>query len=70
MAPNPAILFADEPTGNLDVATGSAITDLLFSRQEATGATLVIITHDPSLAEKCDRIVEMRDGRIIAERRA
>ena len=70
MAPNPAILFADEPTGNLDVATGSAIIDLLFSRQEATGATLVIITHDPSLAEKCDRIVEMRDGRIISERRA
>lgn len=70
MAPNPGILFADEPTGNLDVATGSAIIDLLFSRQEATGATLVIITHDPSLAEKCDRIVEMRDGRIISERRA
>lgn len=68
MAPNPRILFADEPTGNLDVATGSAIIDLLFSRQEATGATLVIITHDPSLAEKCDRIVEMRDGRIISER--
>lgn len=69
VAPGPAILFADEPTGNLDAATGAAVIDLLFARQQATGATLLIITHDPALAEHCDRIVEMRDGRIIAERR-
>jgi len=69
MAPAPAILFADEPTGNLDAATGAAIIDLLFTRRQASGATLLIITHDPGLAERCDRIVEMRDGRIVAERR-
>ena len=69
MAPGPEILFADEPTGNLDATTGSAIIDLLFDRQRASGATLLIITHDPDLAERCDRIVEMRDGQIIAERR-
>jgi putative ABC transport system ATP-binding protein len=66
MAPEPAILFADEPTGNLDAATGAAIIDLLFARQRAAGATLLIITHDPSLAKMCDRIVEMRDGLIHA----
>jgi len=69
MAPGPAILFADEPTGNLDAATGAAVIELLFDRQRATGATLLIITHDPELAERCDRIVEMRDGTIVAERR-
>lgn len=69
-APQPAILFADEPTGNLDAATGAAIIDLLFARKQSTGATLLIITHDPGLAERCDRIVEMRDGRILAERAA
>ena len=68
VAPKPEIIFADEPTGNLDAATGSSVIELLFARQEAAGATLVIITHDPSLAERCDRIVEMRDGRIISER--
>jgi putative ABC transport system ATP-binding protein len=70
MAPEPVLLFADEPTGNLDAATGAAVIDLLFMRQQATGATLLIITHDPGLAERCDRIVEMRDGRIVAERTA
>ncbi|MGF7168746.1 putative ABC transport system ATP-binding protein [Sphingobium xanthum] len=69
MAPGPSILFADEPTGNLDAATGAAVIELLFDRQRASGATLLIITHDPELAERCDRIVEMRDGTIIAERR-
>ena len=63
----PAILFADEPTGNLDGATGAAIIDLLFARQAAANATLVIITHDPALARRCDRTVEMRDGTIIAD---
>ena len=63
----PAILFADEPTGNLDGATGAAIIDLLFARQAAANATLVIITHDPALARRCDRTVEMRDGTIVAD---
>jgi putative ABC transport system ATP-binding protein len=70
MAPEPAILFADEPTGNLDGATGTAIIDLLFTRRRASDATLLIITHDPALAERCDRVVEMRDGHMIAERRS
>ncbi|MCJ8158659.1 ABC transporter ATP-binding protein [Sphingomonas sp. LaA6.9] len=70
VAPRPGIIFADEPTGNLDATTGAAIIDLLFARQAASAATLVMITHDPSLAERCDRIVEMRDGRIVADRRA
>lgn len=68
MAPGPEIIFADEPTGNLDGATGDAIIDLLFGRQRANGATLLIITHDPSLATHCDRVIEMRDGLIVADR--
>jgi putative ABC transport system ATP-binding protein len=68
VAPEPAILFADEPTGNLDAATGNSIMDLLFARQAASGATLVMITHDAALAARCSRIVEMRDGLIIADR--
>jgi putative ABC transport system ATP-binding protein len=67
-APRPEIVFADEPTGNLDGATGSQIIDLLFERQRSNSATLVIITHDSMLAERCRRIVEMRDGRIVADR--
>jgi putative ABC transport system ATP-binding protein len=67
MAPRPDIIFADEPTGNLDAATGAQIIDLLFERQAMTGATLVIITHDPGLARRCDRTVEMRDGRIVSD---
>ncbi|MEA3388033.1 ABC transporter ATP-binding protein [Sphingobium sp. CCH11-B1] len=70
LAPRPDLLFADEPTGNLDAITGAAIVDLLFDRQRATGATLVIITHDPRLAQRCGRIVEMQDGRIVADRAA
>lgn len=68
MAPGPSILFADEPTGNLDAATGATIMDLLFTRQQASGATLVMITHDAALAARASRIVEMRDGLIIADR--
>jgi putative ABC transport system ATP-binding protein len=70
LAPRPQILFADEPTGNLDAKTGTAIVDLLFARQADTGATLFIITHDPALAARCRRIVEMQDGRIIADKAA
>ena len=69
-APGPAILFADEPTGNLDAATGHTIVDLLFDRRAAAGATLVLITHDPELAARCGRVIEMRDGRIASDRRA
>ena len=65
----PAILFADEPTGNLDETTGAAILDLLFARQRESGATLLMITHDRALAERCDRVLEMRDGRIVGDRR-
>ena len=65
----PAILFADEPTGNLDEATGAAVLDLLFDRRARTGATLLMITHDRALAERCDRVLEMRDGRIVSDRR-
>jgi len=64
----PAILFADEPTGNLDGATGGQIMDLLFSRAAQTGATLVVITHDPALATRCARVIELADGRIVADR--
>lgn len=63
----PALLFADEPTGNLDAATGEAIMDLLFTRQRETGATLVMITHDEALSRRCDRIVTMRDGVIVSD---
>jgi putative ABC transport system ATP-binding protein len=70
VAPRPHILFADEPTGNLDAKTGAAIIDLLFTRREASGATLLIITHDASLAARCDRIIEIQDGLIAADRRA
>jgi putative ABC transport system ATP-binding protein len=70
VAPRPTILFADEPTGNLDAATGTAVIELLFERQRAAGATLLIITHDPALAQRCGRVVEMRDGMIVSERAA
>ena len=69
LAPRPALLFADEPTGNLDAANGHAIMDLLFARHADTGTTLFVITHDAGLAERCERIVELRDGLIVADRR-
>ncbi|MCM0033349.1 ABC transporter ATP-binding protein [Sandarakinorhabdus limnophila] len=65
---HPALIFADEPTGNLDAATGAAIIDLLFGRLTETGATLVLITHDADLAPLCDRIITMRDGLIVDDR--
>ena len=67
IAPRPPLVFADEPTGNLDAATGEAITDLLFERRAETGATLVVITHDPTLAERCGRVLTMADGRIASD---
>ncbi|OJW68932.1 MAG: ABC transporter [Sphingomonadales bacterium 63-6] len=66
-APRPTLIFADEPTGNLDGATGKDIVELLFARRAETGATLVIITHDPALAERCDRVVTLGDGRIVSD---
>ncbi len=66
-APHPPLLFADEPTGNLDAATGAGIVELLFARRAETGATLVIITHDPVLAERCERIITLADGRIASD---
>ena len=68
--PRPALIFADEPTGNLDAATGQAILDLLFERQRETGATLLVITHDPALAARCGRVLEMQDGRIVTDSKA
>jgi putative ABC transport system ATP-binding protein len=66
-APNPAILIADEPTGNLDETTGAEIIDLLFASHLGRGTTLVLVTHDPILAGRCDRVVRMRSGRIDGE---
>jgi putative ABC transport system ATP-binding protein len=67
IAARPALIFADEPTGNLDEATGEAVVELLFDRLAETGATLILITHDAGLAEKCDRVIEMKDGHIIRD---
>jgi len=64
LAPDPAILVADEPTGNLDEATGKQIVDLLFTKHSERGMTLVLVTHDTSLAQRCDRVVRLRSGRI------
>jgi putative ABC transport system ATP-binding protein len=60
---NPKVIFADEPTGNLDSATGALVEDLLFSLQTEKGITLVIVTHDSDLAARCDRQIFIRDGR-------
>ncbi|MDO5605861.1 MAG: ATP-binding cassette domain-containing protein [Paracoccus sp. (in: a-proteobacteria)] len=68
-APRPALLLADEPTGNLDGTTGEAIMDLLFGLRDRHGATLVLVTHAPELAARCDRILRLRDGRIEGEDR-
>lgn len=64
LAPAPRIVIADEPTGNLDQATGAQVADLLFSKAAERGTTLVLVTHDPALAARCDRQVAMRSGRI------
>ncbi len=66
LAPNPSILIADEPTGNLDEENGTLVVDLLFALQRARGATLVLVTHDQSLAKRCDRVVRLRSGRVMA----
>ena len=63
----PQIIFADEPTGNLDSATGAAVEKMLFDLNREKGITLVVVTHDDDLASRCGRVVEMKDGRIVAE---
>lgn len=68
-APRPDLIFADEPTGNLDAATGEEIINLLFARRAETGATLLIITHDASLAARCERVLTMADGVIVSDTR-
>ena len=64
LAPDPAIVVADEPTGNLDESTGRGVADLLLGLKRERGATLVLVTHDPTLAARCDRTVGLRAGRI------
>ena len=64
-APEPKLLLADEPTGNLDSDTGQAVMELLFEMRGRVGSTLVLITHDPALAARCGRIVQMADGRLV-----
>ncbi|MGB3688086.1 MAG: ATP-binding cassette domain-containing protein [Jannaschia helgolandensis] len=66
-APRPDILLADEPTGNLDQATGEAIMDLLFGLRDRYGATLVLVTHSTELAARCDRTIRLVDGRLDTE---
>jgi len=70
IAPDPAIIVADEPTGNLDETTGGSIVDLLFAIKRDRGATLVLVTHDIALARSCDRMVRLRSGRIDDEAEA
>ena len=67
IVPDPAILVADEPTGNLDETTGQSIIDLLFALKRDRGATLVLVTHDLNLARLCDRMVRLRSGQVEAD---
>jgi putative ABC transport system ATP-binding protein len=67
-ASRPKVLFADEPTGNLDTVTGARIIDLLFGLNAAYGTTLVLVTHDIRLADRCDRVIELDAGHVVADR--
>ena len=67
IAPGPELIFADEPTGNLDIATGHDIIELLFKRRAESGATLLVITHDVELAQRCDRVITIGDGLIASD---
>jgi putative ABC transport system ATP-binding protein len=64
LAPSPAVLIADEPTGNLDTDTGRQIADLLFAQQAERGTTMLLVTHDPALAARCSRQIRVRSGEI------
>jgi putative ABC transport system ATP-binding protein len=66
LAPDPVILAADEPTGNLDSETGAAIIDLILAQKSRRNATLVLVTHDASLAERCDRTMRLRSGSVLS----
>jgi putative ABC transport system ATP-binding protein len=68
-ATEPAVLFADEPTGNLDSRTGANIMALMFELNRNSSTTLVLVTHDGGLAERCDRIIELDGGRLVSDRR-
>jgi putative ABC transport system ATP-binding protein len=61
----PAVLFADEPTGNLDTATGERVMDLLFELNSASGTTLVLVTHDKTIAARCGRVIHLDAGRMV-----
>jgi putative ABC transport system ATP-binding protein len=63
----PRILFADEPTGNLDASTGATVIDLLAELNRETGTTLVLVTHDPELAARARRVIRLRDGAVVAD---
>jgi len=67
LAPDPSILVADEPTGNLDETTGKQIIELLFAGHEERNTTLILVTHDPALAARCDRVLRLRSGRIDSD---
>jgi putative ABC transport system ATP-binding protein len=69
MAPHPKVLFADEPTGNLDTQTGAAVADLLFALHARSRTTLFLVTHEEALAQRCSRIVRLKDGSIVADER-
>ncbi len=69
-ATEPAVLFADEPTGNLDSATGGHIVDLMFELNHNSSTTLILVTHDKSLAERCDRVLGLDAGRLVTDERA
>jgi putative ABC transport system ATP-binding protein len=64
---NPSIIFADEPTGNLDSVTGQHVEDLLFKLNQEQGITLIVVTHDEDIAKRCDRQIHIKDGKITAE---
>jgi putative ABC transport system ATP-binding protein len=69
IAPKPKVLFADEPTGNLDTQTGEGVSDLLFALHERARTTLFLVTHEERLAQRCSRIVSLKDGLIVADER-
>ena len=70
LAPQPALILADEPTGNLDGANGRAVLDLLLTQTKTRGGTLVLITHDMAVAQACDRVARIEDGRVVDDGRA
>jgi len=70
IATKPKVLFADEPTGNLDTATGAGVADLIFALQARSRTTLFLVTHEEALARRCSRILRLKDGRIVADEKA